>query len=277
MPAGRFSVTRITIKKRMRAKLVEVKDQLKHRRHDPIPAQGRWLARILQGHMAYCAMPGNSNAVSAFRYHVTRRWHRALRRRSQRGRVNWERMDRYATRWLPRVRVMHPYPNVRLEPELEAGARCGSSARRDPCEGRPQGRPLPRHRNEVTRSPRSFTRLRACWVVQATVGARPRARTCTRAGDNLYHDQDAQSAQGDGVEVEEVGGRQPARPACIGRSAMSCPLRGALGRLRWRRGSVEPCRHRHSGQARPVLAESGGAPNPGCLGPAARPHPARCR
>jgi hypothetical protein len=35
-------------------------------------------------------------------------------RRSQRGRITWARMGRYATRWLPQVRVMHPYPNVRF-------------------------------------------------------------------------------------------------------------------------------------------------------------------
>src|SRR6266498_2282441 len=112
--AGRFWVKRITIAKRMRAKLAEVKDQLKRRRHDPIPVQGRWLAQVLQGHMAYYAVPGNSDAVSAFRYQVTLHWQKALRRRSQRGRVNWERMGRYANRWLPRVRTVHPYPNLRL-------------------------------------------------------------------------------------------------------------------------------------------------------------------
>jgi group II intron reverse transcriptase/maturase len=112
--SGRFWVKRITIKKRMRAKLVEVRNQLKRRRHDPIPVQGRWLAQVLRGHMAYYAVPGNCDAVSAFRHQMTLHWRRALRRRSQRGRVSWERMGRYATRWLPKVRVMHPYPNVRL-------------------------------------------------------------------------------------------------------------------------------------------------------------------
>jgi group II intron reverse transcriptase/maturase len=114
MPAGRFWVRRITIKKRMRAKLAEVKDQLRRRRHDPISVQGRWLTHVLRGHMAYYSVPGNSEAVSAFRYQLTLLWHRSLRRRSQRGRVNWDRMNRYATRWLPKVRTMHPYPNVRL-------------------------------------------------------------------------------------------------------------------------------------------------------------------
>jgi RNA-directed DNA polymerase len=111
---GRFWVRRITVAKRMRAKLAEVKTQLKRRMHTPIPAQGRWLAQVIQGHMAYYAVPGNTNAVSAFRHQVTLHWHRALRRRSQRGRVPWSRMNRIATRWLPKVRAMHPFPHVRF-------------------------------------------------------------------------------------------------------------------------------------------------------------------
>jgi RNA-directed DNA polymerase len=112
--SGRFWVRRITIAKRMRAKLAEVKTQLRRRRHDPIPVQGRWLAQVLQGHMAYYAVPGNSKAVSAFRYQATLHWRRTLCRRSQRGQVNWERMSRHETRWLPKVRMMHPFPTVRL-------------------------------------------------------------------------------------------------------------------------------------------------------------------
>ena len=57
---GRFWLRRITISKRMRAKLAEVKDQLKRRRHQPIPEQGRWLASVVRGHLAYYAVPGNS-------------------------------------------------------------------------------------------------------------------------------------------------------------------------------------------------------------------------
>jgi RNA-directed DNA polymerase len=111
---GRFWVRRITITKRMRAKLAEVKTELRRRMHTPIPAQGRWLAQVVQGHTTYYAVPGNHDAVSAFRYQVTWLWHRSLGRRSQKGRVPWTRMNRYATRWLPKVRTMHPFPNVRL-------------------------------------------------------------------------------------------------------------------------------------------------------------------
>jgi len=114
MRDGRFWVRRITISKRMRAKLREVKDQLKWRRYQPIPEQGRWLGSVVRGHCAYYAVPGNRAAVAAFRTQLTRHWHAALERRSQRTRINWSRMARLATRWLPPARVMHPFPDVRL-------------------------------------------------------------------------------------------------------------------------------------------------------------------
>jgi group II intron reverse transcriptase/maturase len=112
--SGWFWLRRVTISKRVRAKLREVNDQLKRRMHLPIVAQGRWLRAVVQGHLAYYAVPGNSDAVAAFRKQVTRHWFKALRRRSQRTRVNWARMNRIAQRWLPRVRVTHPFPEVRF-------------------------------------------------------------------------------------------------------------------------------------------------------------------
>ena len=112
---GHFWLTRQTISKRMRAKLAEVKDQCLRRRHRPIPEQGRWLASVVRGHLAYYAVPGNTDAVAAFRDQVRRLWYQALRRRSQRTRVNWDRMSRIATRWLPPARIMHPYPEVRFD------------------------------------------------------------------------------------------------------------------------------------------------------------------
>jgi len=111
---GRFWVKRITISKRMRAKLKQVKDQLRRRMHQPVPEQGRWLASVLNGHMAYYAVPGNHAAIAAFRDQVTRLWLRTLRRRSQKTRINWTRMHRIATRWLPPPRIMHPYPTNRF-------------------------------------------------------------------------------------------------------------------------------------------------------------------
>jgi RNA-directed DNA polymerase len=112
---GRFMLKRITIAKRMPAKLREVKEELKRRRHHPIPEQGQWLARVLQGHYGYYAVPGNSDAVRVFHAQVTWHWYRALWRRSQRSRLNWDRMHRLATRWLPPPQRMHPFPNERFD------------------------------------------------------------------------------------------------------------------------------------------------------------------
>ena len=98
----------------MRVKLKAVKDQLSLHRHQPIPVQGRWLASVVRGHMAYYAVPGNTEAVAAFRDQVTRHWRRALRRRSQKTRIDWTRTHRIATGGLPPVHVMHPFPSVRF-------------------------------------------------------------------------------------------------------------------------------------------------------------------
>ena len=111
---GRFWLKRITISKRMRAKLKAVKDQLKRRMHQPIPEQGRWLAAVVRGHMAYYAVPGNYEAVAAFCDQLTRYWLKVLRRRSQKTRTDWTRMIRIRKRWLPPVRVMHPFPEARF-------------------------------------------------------------------------------------------------------------------------------------------------------------------
>ena len=113
---GRFTLKRVTIKKRMRAKLQAVKAELRRRMHLPIPEQGRWLGAVVQGHLNYYAVPGNSDAIGAFRDQVARYWLQTLRRRSQRGRaLNWKRMHRLAKRWLPPARITHPWPEARFD------------------------------------------------------------------------------------------------------------------------------------------------------------------
>jgi RNA-directed DNA polymerase len=111
---GRFWLRRITIKKRLRAKLKQVKAELRRRRHWPIPEQGRWLASVLRGHFNYYAVPGNIDLITAFRDQVRWYWIQALRRRSQRHRMTWERYSRIEMKWLPPARIVHPYPSVRF-------------------------------------------------------------------------------------------------------------------------------------------------------------------
>ena len=105
---GRFTVLRQTMAKRLQAKLCEVKAELRHRWHDPIPEVGQWLRLVVGGHIRYYGVPMNSPALSVFRFRVGWLWHRALARRSHKGRVTWDRMRRLIDQWLPPARVCHP-------------------------------------------------------------------------------------------------------------------------------------------------------------------------
>jgi len=116
---GRFKLKRITDSKRMRAKLSEIKIELRRRRHLSVPEQGRWLASVLRGHCNYYAVPDNGSALHAFRYRISRHWYRALRRRSQRSRLTGERMARLTERWLPKVRIVHPWPETRFDAKIQ--------------------------------------------------------------------------------------------------------------------------------------------------------------
>ncbi|MGO9899504.1 MAG: group II intron reverse transcriptase/maturase [Solirubrobacteraceae bacterium] len=113
--AGRFKLKRATDSKRMRVKLRALKGEIERRRHQPIPEQGVWLASVLQGHYQYYAVPDNIEALRAYRYQTRRHWCKALRRRSQRTTLTWERMSRLADRWLPQPRILHPWPERRFE------------------------------------------------------------------------------------------------------------------------------------------------------------------
>src|SRR5512144_2155972 len=108
---GRVVVRRRTIKKRMAAKLRAIKIALLARRHWPIRRQGRWLAAVVRGHLAYYSVPGNIHQVGRFREQLIWLWRRALRRRSQKSRLSWQQMRRLADQWLPRARYTHPWPN----------------------------------------------------------------------------------------------------------------------------------------------------------------------
>lgn len=111
---GMYTVLRRTIKKKMRAKLQELKAQLRRRMHHPVPEQGKWLRSVVGGHNRYYGVPNNTRAMHNFREQVCRYWFRTLRRRSQKSTLTWPRMLRHIERWLPKVQVHHPYPLKRM-------------------------------------------------------------------------------------------------------------------------------------------------------------------
>ncbi len=125
---GTFQLRRKSRSDRMRSTLRAVKAALRRRMHQPIPAQGRWLKQVVGGYAAYHAVPTNTRAVAAFRYHVTDLWRRVLRRRSQRDGSTWTRVAKLAEAFLPKPRILHPWPSVRFavkHPRWEPSARIG--------------------------------------------------------------------------------------------------------------------------------------------------------
>jgi RNA-directed DNA polymerase len=111
---GRFMVRRTTIRKRMRAKLRQVKQQLRERMHDPVPQTGQWLKSVVQGYFNYYAVPGNLASLGVFRDQVLALWWRTIRRRSQQRRISWTRILVLAQRWFPQPRALHPFPDARF-------------------------------------------------------------------------------------------------------------------------------------------------------------------
>lgn len=111
---GKFTVLRQTIKKKMRAKLHDVKLELRRRMHHPVPEQGKWLRSVVGGHFRYYGVPTNQRAMGSFRHQVGWLWYRTLRRRSQKTKLTWVRMKHHVDRWLPHVQILHPYPLQRL-------------------------------------------------------------------------------------------------------------------------------------------------------------------
>src|SRR5881296_3494444 len=125
---GKFQIKRKSRRDRMQAKLQAIKQELRRSMHQPIPQQGRWLQQVVTGYFNYHAVPTNSSTLTAFLFHVTNLWRRTLRQRSQKDWTTWERIKRLADDWLPKPRILHPWPETRFavrHPRWEPCARIG--------------------------------------------------------------------------------------------------------------------------------------------------------
>jgi RNA-directed DNA polymerase len=125
---GRFALKRKSRGDRMRMKLQEIKNEMRRRRHQPIPEQGKWLRQVVTGFFAYHAVPTNTRALRTFRHRVTDLWRRSLRRRSQTDRMTWNRSKKLADDFLPQARILHPWPHARFaakHPRWEPSALIG--------------------------------------------------------------------------------------------------------------------------------------------------------
>jgi RNA-directed DNA polymerase len=111
---GRFLVNRKTRRDRMKAKLKEIKKELRRCMHADIADQGRWLASVVRGFFNYHAVPTNNRSIAAFRHYVLDIWRRTLRRRSQKDGTVWAQMTKLQDQWLPKPSILHPWPSQRF-------------------------------------------------------------------------------------------------------------------------------------------------------------------
>jgi RNA-directed DNA polymerase len=112
---GKFLVLRKTIRKRLLAKLKQVREALRRLMHQPLAEVGKWLRSVVQGYFNYHAVPGNIASLRNFRFEVSKLWWRVIRRRSQRSRITWELMNHFVAQWLPLPNILHPYPSLRFD------------------------------------------------------------------------------------------------------------------------------------------------------------------
>lgn len=109
-----FSLVRQTSGKRLRNVLQKVKAWLMRNRHKPVPEQIAWLKLVMQGHMNYFAVPNNTQRILHFRREIQKYWFKALKRRSQRFKLTWEKFGVFTNMVLPKVKVLHPYSEQRF-------------------------------------------------------------------------------------------------------------------------------------------------------------------
>mgnify|MGYP006291961031 CR=1 FL=1 len=83
----------------------------------------RWLAAVLRGYFSYHAVPGNVETLKMFRRECARAWLYALRRRSQRHRMDWSWMAKLGERYFPPARTLHPLPSVRFYAKIQGRSR----------------------------------------------------------------------------------------------------------------------------------------------------------
>jgi group II intron reverse transcriptase/maturase len=112
--AGKFQIKRKTRRDRMQAKLKKIQQEMRRRMHQPIPDQGKWLWHVVNGYFNYHAVPTNFRALVTFRTEIARRWRRVLTRRSERTNLNWDQMKQLVDAWLPKPRILHPWPDKRF-------------------------------------------------------------------------------------------------------------------------------------------------------------------
>jgi RNA-directed DNA polymerase len=107
---GKWVVKKRTAKDRFSRTLRRIGEWCCAHRHDDVEEQHRAISQKLRGHYAYFGVTGNNDALARIWYETTAIWRKWLSRRSQKGRLTWEKMLRLLERFpIPVPRIVHRY------------------------------------------------------------------------------------------------------------------------------------------------------------------------
>jgi RNA-directed DNA polymerase len=104
--SGHWVVKQKTAADRFRRTLKRIAVWCRQHRHEPVRDQWMVLKQKLAGHFAYFGVTGNCHALISLRFRVIAVWWKWLSRRSQRGRLPWEKMLR--------LLACYPLPEPRI-------------------------------------------------------------------------------------------------------------------------------------------------------------------
>jgi hypothetical protein len=127
---GRYLAKRKTAAKRFRRTVTKLAQWCRTHRHKPLQWQCEELGQKLRGHYAYFGVRGNYDALARLRTRVWFLWRAALRRRSQKSKL--DRLTRLLNERfvLPTPRITHPETWLPVSPGYLLGrAGCGHAAR----------------------------------------------------------------------------------------------------------------------------------------------------
>jgi hypothetical protein len=101
---GKYTVLHLTSKKKLKAKRESAKQWIRWNMHRPVMEIVGKLSRKLIGHYNYYGVNGNLGGLYKFFEYIRRTLYKALRRRGQKHKINWETFERI---WelIPRPRI----------------------------------------------------------------------------------------------------------------------------------------------------------------------------
>ena len=111
---GKFGLGRKPIAKRVNRTLNRIKVELLRRMHHDVYDVARWLGQVIRGWLGYYAVPTSASSLYSFIHGIKSIWLKVLRRRSQKDRFSWARLDQVGHACWPPVTILHPWPDQRF-------------------------------------------------------------------------------------------------------------------------------------------------------------------